>query len=103
MKDTDINGSLHYLDFRCVCVCVCVRACVHACVCQWVGGCVGAWVWVCVRVHVCVYVRLRMCVCGGVVKNFCIPPVPQAGVTQSPTYQRSMRNVVPGGRNSVLN
>ena len=99
MKDTDINGSLHYLDFRCVCV----RACVRACVCQWVGGCVGAWVWVCVRVHVCVYVCLRMCVCGGVVKNFCIPPVPQAGVTQSPTYQRSMRNVVPGGRNSVLN
>ena len=22
VKDTDINGSLHYLDFRCVCVCV---------------------------------------------------------------------------------
>ena len=75
----------------CVCVCVCVS----------VVGCVG--VGVCVRVHVCVYVCLRMCVCGGVVKNFCIPPVPQAGVTQSPTYQRSMRNVVPGRRNSVLN
>ena len=24
MKDTDINDSLHYLDFMCVCVCVCM-------------------------------------------------------------------------------
>ena len=42
MKDTDTNGSLHYLDFMCVyvcvcvCVCVCVRLCV--CVCVWAAG-----------------------------------------------------------------
>ena len=34
VKDTYINGSLHYLDFRCVYVCVCV--CV--CVCSVCGG-----------------------------------------------------------------
>ena len=59
MKDTDINGSLHYLDFIC-------------------GG--GR---------------------GEGVKNICIPHASQIGVTQSPTYQRSMGNLVPAGRYSV--
>ena len=36
MKDKYINGSLYYLDFRCVSVFVCVCVCV--CVCGWVGG-----------------------------------------------------------------
>ena len=36
MKDKYINGSLYYLDFRCVSVFVCVFVCV--CVCVWVGG-----------------------------------------------------------------
>ena len=40
---------------------------------------------------------------GDMVKNICIPHAPQVGVTEPPTYQRSMRNLVPGGRNSVLN
>ena len=79
MKDTDINGSFHYLDvmfvYVCVCVCVCVRACVSVCG----GGELG----------------------GMVVKNICIPHASQVGVTQSPTYQRSMGNLLPGGRYSV--
>ena len=76
MKDKYINGSLYYLDFRCVSVFVCVCVCVYVCVC------VGGW-W-------------------GWLKTF-FPPCPQLGVTQSPNYQRSMRNLVPSGRNSVLN
>ena len=73
MKDTDTNDSLNYLYFRCVCVCVCVC------------------------LHVCVYVG------GGSSKTFVSPMHPKVGVTQSPTYQRSMENLVPGGKNSVLN
>ena len=57
--------------------------------------------YVCVCVCVCVCVRARLL--GGGVKNICIPNAPQVGVTQSPTYQRSIGNLVPGGRNSVLN
>ena len=73
MKDTDTNDSLNYLYFRCVCVCVCVC------------------------LYVCVYVG------GGSSKTFVSPMHPKVGVTQSPTYQRSMENLVPGGKNSVLN
>ena len=40
---------------------------------------------------------------GGIVKNIYIPYVPEVGVTQYPNYQRCMGNLVPGGRNSVLN
>ena len=55
------------------CVCVCV------CVCVWRDG-------------------------AGVVRNICIPHAPpQVGVTQSPTYQRSMGNLLPGDQNLVLN
>ena len=76
----------------CVCVCVCVLVCMYFCVC----------------VCVCLSVYVFVCVCEGggrvVVKNICIPYPPQVEVKQSPTYQRSMGNVVPGsGRNSVLN
>ena len=87
VKDTDVNGSLYYLDFRCLCVCVCVCVCVPA----------HARVYVCVCAHACV----RMYVGG--VKNICIPHASQVGVTPSLTYQRSMENLVPGGRNSALN
>ena len=38
MKDTDVNGSFHYLDFMFVCVCVCVCVCVRMCACVWWGG-----------------------------------------------------------------
>ena len=77
VKDTDINGYLHYLDFRYVCVNVCV------CVGGWGEGGEGG--------------RVVL------VKNICIPHASQVGVTQSPTYQRSMGNLVPGGKSSVLN
>ena len=54
----------------------------------------------CVSVYVCVCV-------GGVVVgdggSGSIPHAPQVGVTQSPPYQGSMGNLVPGGRNSALN
>ena len=63
VKDTDINGSLHYLDFRCVCVCACVRACVRVCVSGWVG----VWVRGCGCVCVCMYVCMCACVCVCVV------------------------------------
>ena len=52
---------------------------------------------VCVCLHVCVYVG------GGSSKTFVSPMHPKVGVTQSPTYQKSMENLVPGGKNSVLN
>ena len=38
MKDKYINGSLYYLDFRCVSVFVCVCVCVCVCVGGWVVG-----------------------------------------------------------------
>ena len=44
------------------------------------------------------------CVCVGGwwgVKNIGIPHASQVGVTQSPTHQRSIGNLVPGGRYSV--
>ena len=46
-----------------------------------------------------------VCVCGwmGDQKHLYPPCFPQVGVTQYPTYLRSMGNLVPGGRNSVLN
>ena len=78
----------------------CVRACVRVSVGGWVCGSVG--VGVCACACMCVCVLAYVCVWWGGQKLL-YPPVPQAGVTQSPTYQRSMRNVVPGGRNSVLN
>ena len=65
----------------CVCVCVCVCLCV------------------CLRVCMCVCICLR----GEGSQKHLYPPCPQVGVTQSLSYQRSMGNVVPGGRNSVLN
>ena len=53
---------------------------------------------------VCVCVCVCVCVGGGgMAINICIPHSPQVGVTQSLTYQRSMGNLVPGGRSSVLN
>ena len=55
VKDTDINGYLHYLDFRYVCVNVCV------CVWGWGEGGEGG----------------RMVL----VKNICIPHASQVGVT----------------------
>ena len=60
VKDTDINDSMHYLYFRCVCV------------------------W------------------GGEVKSISVLHDAQLGVTV-PYLQRSKRNLVPGGRNTVLN
>ena len=99
VKDTDVNGSLYYLDFRCLCVCVCVCLCVCVCVL-----CVCARVRTLACMYVCV--RMRVCVCmweGGGVKNICIPHASQVGVTPSLTYQRSMEYLVPGGRNSALN
>ena len=60
VKDTDINDSMHYLYFRCVCV----------------GG--------------------------GEVKSISVLHDAQLGVTV-PYLQRSKRNLVPGGRNTVLN
>ena len=95
VKDTDVNGSLYYLDFRCLCVCVCVCVCVCARACTRTH----ARVYVCVCAHACV----RMYVGGGGVKNICIPHASQVGVTPSLTYQRSMEYLVPGGRNSALN
>ena len=49
-----------------------------------------------------------MCVCVGALgwwwsKTFVSPMPPQVGLAQSPTYQRSIGNLVPGGKNSVLN
>ena len=48
VKDTDVNRSLYYLDFRCLCVCVCVCVCVRtrarARVCMCVCACVCAYV-----------------------------------------------------------
>ena len=53
------------------------------------------------------YSQQAVCVVGrgrGYGKKHLYPPCPpQVGVTQSPTYQRSMGNLVPDGRNSVLN
>ena len=43
-----------------------------------------------------------VCVGEGVFKNICIPHASLVGVTQSPTYQSSIENLVPGGTNSVL-
>ena len=67
VKDTDVNGSLYYLDFRCLCVCVCV--CVRVCVCARAHVCV----YVCVCAHACV----RMYVGGAGSKTFVSPMPPK--------------------------
>ena len=40
---------------------------------------------------------------GGLLKNICTLYAPQKEETQSPTYQKSMKNPVLGERNSILN
>ena len=74
VKDTDVNGSLYYLDFRCLCVCVCVCVCVCMCVCVCVCARARAHarVYVCVCAHACV----RMYVGGGS-KTFVSPMPPK--------------------------
>ena len=69
VKDTDVNGSLYYLDFRCLCVCVCVCVCVCARA--------HARVYVCVCAHACV----RMYVGGGRSKTLYPPCLPSRGNT----------------------
>ena len=63
VKDTDVNGSLYYLDFRCLCVCVCAHARMRACM------------YVCVRMRVCV------CMWGGCQKHLYPPCLPSRGNT----------------------
>ena len=66
VKDTDVKGSLYYLDFRClgvwvgVCVCVCARARARTLACMYV----------CVRMRVCV------CMWGGAGSKTFVSPMP---------------------------
>ena len=72
-KDTDVNGSLYYLDFRCLCVCVCV------CVCVRTRACARSRVCMCVCAHACVRMYVGR---GGRGQKHLYPPcLPSRGNT----------------------